>query len=399
MSGTTVEIDMPIWLDRYAPVEAVLEQAKLYEASGVVDYLQGWDQLTSWWPSLLWTPENFASHTFQPDPDSFPDWVSMLSAAAAVAPELGTVISTDSIRRGPAELMQTMLTMANITRGRSQFHFGAGEVKQTRPFGWKRSEGLKRLEDLLQAFKLFSEKDEPIDLDGQIWKLDSATIGYARPHKPQIWGLGGGPKILELSTTYADGFATMAPFVAFSPENWADEWVGSMKRTLETKDRDPDAFQFGIYAAVLIHEDEELIESALANPLIRWVGATMGRILQSDWRKQSIEPPMPDDWHYAMKMLPKKYTQPEIDEILARVTPEISRKSWIVGSPKQVAAQLQAYIDAGATWISLIDTLPVAASPEEAMKAPQRAIEVASILKGAAARSSTQAPGDRSHAR
>jgi phthiodiolone/phenolphthiodiolone dimycocerosates ketoreductase len=376
----SVEIDVPILLDRHFPASAFLDLARAYEASGVVDYIQGWDQLTSWWPPYLWSPENAPIHAARPDADSFPDYVAMLSASAAVAPGLGTVISTDSIRRGPAELMQTMLTMANLTQGRSQFHLGAGEVKQCKPFGWKRREGLDRLEDVLRAVKLFWESDEPVDLDGHIWKLEHASIGYARQYRPQVWGLGGGPRMFDLSTTYADGFATMAPFVASSPEHWA-ELVSSMKEALERKGRDPEQFSFGIYAAALVHEDGDVIERALTNPLISWCTAVMGRIIMSDWAKDGVEPPLPGNWHYAIKLLPLKIPHAEINDILARVTPEMSARSWIMGTPGEVAAQLRDYVDAGATWVSIIDMLPSVLDAEDGAKAPARTIEVARILK------------------
>jgi phthiodiolone/phenolphthiodiolone dimycocerosates ketoreductase len=377
-----VEIDVPILIDRHFPVDDFLAAARAFEASGVVDYIQGWDQLTSWWPPQLWSAKNAPLHAVRPDCDSFPDYVSMLSAAAAVAPKLGTVISLDSVRRGPAELMQTMLTMANLTKGRSQFHFGAGEIKQCKPFGWKRSEGLARMEDIFKAFRMFWEEDGPISMEGNHWVLDDATIGGAKAYRPQVWGLGGGPKLMDFATSYADGFATMVPFVAYSPERW-HEMVTAMKQALEQKGRDPEAFTFGLYAANLIHEDEAVVEHSLENPLVKWCTGVMGRIIMSDWEHEGIEPPLPPNWHYAVKLLPHKITQGEIDAILGNVTPEMSQKSWIMGTPGRVARDLQPYIDAGARWISIIDMLPAVLAPEDAIAAPGRTIEVAGRLKAA----------------
>src|SRR5262245_25048697 len=111
MSDRPVEIAMPVQLNRHHPASMTLEFAKAMQASGIVDYLHGWDQLSSWWPRGLWSPEYTPHTAVAPDAGSFPNWVAMLSASVAVAPGIGTALAMDSIRRGPAETMQMMLTM------------------------------------------------------------------------------------------------------------------------------------------------------------------------------------------------------------------------------------------------------------------------------------------------
>ena len=375
---------MPTQLNRHFPASMILDFAKAMESTGVVDYLHGWDQLSSWWPPDLWSEEHTPLAAISPDADSFPDWVSMLSAAHAVAPGVGTTIAMDSIRRGPAETMQTMLTMANLTEGRAQFHLGAGEIKNTKPFGWKRSQGLRCQEDLFKAFKLFWESDGPVDFEGNVWTLDRASIGHARPFKPQVWGLGGGPKIIDLATTYADGFGTLCPQVAYSPER-VNEMVTTMAEQLERKGRDPEEFTFGLYASMALHEDDSVIDAALENPLLKWMVATIGRVAMSDWDREGIEPPFPRDWHYSTKLVPLHVSKAEAEEVASRVTPEMNEVSWFRGTPSKVAAELQPYIEAGATWISIIDLLPAVLDPAEGERSMARALELAALLKGVGA--------------
>jgi len=380
MSHRIARTAVPVTVDRNFPAPMFGEAVKALKASGVVDDVQLWDQLTSWWPPLLWTPENSPMASVMPDVDSFPDVFAYAAYAAALAPGLGVAISTDGIRHGPAELMQTMLTLANITEGESIFMLGAGEVKQARPFGWNRKEGLARLEDQFKISDKFWNATGPISFEGNHWKLENAWLGNGKRHKPKIWALGGGPKLIDLATTYADGFGTMVPFVSSSVEQWA-ETVASMKQVLERKGRDPEAFDFGVYGAVLLHEDENVIDKALDNPLIRFVAAIFGRLNQRDWDKEGIEPAYPRDWHYALKLLPTFLTKAEIDDTLSRVTRPMSEKTWVYGNPKQVAGTLQEYVDAGATWMSVIDILPTVLEPADAQNALGRSIEVCSYLK------------------
>jgi phthiodiolone/phenolphthiodiolone dimycocerosates ketoreductase len=390
MSGRPVETAVAVNASRHFPPSQFADAARALQQSGVVDYLLAWDQMVSWWPPSLWTPENAPMAKVMPDLDSFPDAFATVAHAAAAAPDLGMAISTDGGRRGPSELMQTMLTLADMTGGKAMFQLGAGELKQMKPYGWKRSEGLARLEDTLRLFHRFWESDAPIDFEGNQWTLQRAWLGSARTNRPQVWGLGGGPKLLDLTTSYADGFATVVPFVASSPEKWA-AMVTGMKQELERKGRDPDAFGFGLWASVLLHEDPAMIERAYENPLIRFFAGIAGRINQADWDEEGIEPVFPRNWHYAMKLLPQSMSASEVDDIVARVPREMTVKSYISGSPEEVASTLQDYVEAGATWICMIDSLAFILEPEQAPAAFGRSIEVARALKAPAPTPATEA--------
>lgn len=380
----SVQTAVPIMVDRHLPAEAYGQVAEALQASGVVDQLQAWDQLTSWYPPSLWTSANSPMANVLPDLDSFPDVWAMTAYGVARAPELGIAISTDSIRKGPAELAQSALTLANITKGNVSIQIGAGEVKQHQPFGWKRSEGLRRLEDQFKAFHALWNTNGPVDFEGNLTTFDQAWIGGAKNYRPRMWALGGGPKLIDIGSTYADGFATMAPFISPTPEHWAG-MVANMKHQLEAKGRDPEDFDFGVYAGVLLHEDPAVIDRALDNALLRWVTAIFGRINQADWIKEGHEPPFPPDWHYGMKLLTTKITDAEVHNALAGVTRPMSEKTWFHGTPEKVAADLQAYVDAGATWVSVIDILPTVLDPEDTQRALPRTLEVCRILKQNAA--------------
>jgi phthiodiolone/phenolphthiodiolone dimycocerosates ketoreductase len=381
MSRKPVETAVPLAMDRYTPPQHFAATAKALAESGVVDYQQPWDQLTSWWPNALWNTDNTPSANVVNDCDSWADVYALSAYAAAVTEHrLGAAISLDAVRHGPAELIQTMLTLNNMTDGRTTFMIGGGEQKQCRPFGWKRSEGLGRLEDLMRINALMWECDGPFDFEGNYTKLQKAWLGGARQHRPRIWALGGGPKLMEIATKYADGFATMAPFAFDSPEYCAER-IAEMKAQIAGHGRDPEEFGFGIFAATLLHEDPAVIDSALDNPLFRWMAATMGRINMNDWDRAGIEAPMPRDWTYATKLMPTQMSQTEIDDIVSRGTREMSEKSWFTGTAAHVAAQLAPYIDAGVTWINIIDALPMVLPLDEAHLGLSRQIEVCRLLK------------------
>jgi phthiodiolone/phenolphthiodiolone dimycocerosates ketoreductase len=381
MSHRGVQTSIPLVTDRHFPIEVFGQGIKTIEASGVVDTVQMWDQMTGWTPRCLWTPERVSMARVQPDLDSFPDWFPMLGYAAAIAPNLNYVLSLDSIRRAPAELVQSMLTVANITKGKATFHLGAGEIKQIQPFGHDGKQKMGRHEDFYRIFDAFrSNNTTPVSFQGKHTRLDQAWLGSARPYIPKLWGLGGGPKVVDLATSYADGFATMGVMVWSSPGHTRAE-IAAFKERLATKGRDPEAFGFGAYMPCLLHEDASLIDRALDHELSRWHATIWGRINQGDWEKEGLPAPMGKDWHYANHLLPMRIGEREAREMMSRTTRRHVEKSYLYGTPAQVAAQIQPFVDAGVTWVGILDVMPALLQPEEAMGAIHRSIEVCRLLK------------------
>lgn len=378
-----VETAVVVDLSRHLPLSMFAERAETLAASGVVDQVHIWDQLTSWWPREMWTEENTPLASMIADIDSFPDALAMGAVSAATNPEIGVSVSIDAIRRGPAELMQTMLTIGNLAQGTAPIlQLGAGELKQMKPFGWKRSEGLKRLEDHFRYIEAFWGTDEPVTMEGNHWSFDQAWIGGAKGTRPRVWGLGGGPKLLDLTTSYADGFCTVAPSVWTTPERAAQE-IGKLKEVLEQKGRDPEAFDFGIWPLMILHDEgqEELVEAALENALIKWLVAVFGRINQADWEREGIAPPMPADWHYAMKLLPIRWTAEEVAAVVKDVSREMIEKSLFIGTPAQVAETMRAYVDAGVTWLMVADVMAFVVGPDELEACGRRAVELCAGVK------------------
>jgi len=369
-----------LWPSRYFPPEETAQGAKALFESGVVDDLYIFDQLSSWWPPHLWNETNAPIASRVIDFDSFQDITALGGYLAGRVPGAGIVFSHDTLRRGPAELSQMMITMADLTNGRATYALGSGEIKQAKPFGHKRSEGLRRLEDALQVFHAFWTNDGPITHDGHIWKLDKAFIGNSKANRPKIWIMGGGPKIIDLATSYADGFVTALPWVFRTPEQAAKS-IADVKRQLEIKGRDPEAFDFGGFILGAFHDDDDFIQQAFENPLIKFLTAAMGRLNMSDWVEEGHEAPFPLDWHYAMKLLPREMDRSEVDAALAKVTPAMSNSCWFKGSAQSIYDQTKPYIDAGINWVCPSDLLGLTLPQDEWPAAMQRSIDFCGLAK------------------
>lgn len=353
-----VQIALNHWPSRFEPPQVAAQRAAQWEATGVVDWFQTWDQLVSFLPQALWRPDVTPLARYSRDCDSYYDAAMVAMLAANATATLGITTTLDAVRSGPAEILQRLSTLAATTPAPVALQLGAGEIKQCRPFGYKRSQGLSRMEDIYAIIAKLLSTDGLVSHAGAHWTYDGAWIGAHFPKKPQFWALGGGPKLLDLATTYADGFISMVPSAVSRPETWA-ETVESLKADLVRKDRDPDNFTFGFWPFVLIYETEDQRDALFASPLVKWMSAVFGRLHHGDWASEGEELIFSADWMYALKLLPHQMSRTEVDDVVAAVTPSMIEKSFLVGTPTEVADQLSQWVAAGANYIAPSDLAPV----------------------------------------
>jgi phthiodiolone/phenolphthiodiolone dimycocerosates ketoreductase len=355
--------------------------ARRIEASGDVDQVIVWDQLMNWFPQHLWTSENTPLAAVAPDVDSLNDpFATLCFALAATEGEIGFAVGTDMLRRNPSELAQMLLTLAANTTGQGTFFLGAGEAKNVIPFGVKRSRGVKRLEDGLVILEKLLKEREKVDHDGTVWQLKDAFLGNGgKDRNPQVIAMGGGPRLINAAVKHADGLAVGVPFVHAYPEDFAD-MVQGLKPKVEEAGRDPEAFEFGAIHMLFVCESEDAFEQYVDNPLLKFFAATAGRLDMSKWEREGIESVMPLDWHYAFKMLSGSYTRDEVYAITDKVTPEMVRKTYHVGSPAEIAEKIRPFTEAGATRHAFADVsaLLIAQDPTEAVDGM---IEVSRLVK------------------
>ena len=121
-----------------------------------------------------------------------------------------------------------------------------------------------------------------------------------------------------------------------------------------------------MWTTVILHEDDEAIKRALDNPLTRWQAAVFGRLEPRDWRTEGIEPAGPDGWNYFQKLKPLQMEDSFVDDVLTKADRRMAAKAFVNGTPKQVAAQLQGFIDAGVQWVLPVDYMPIVTTLDDA---------------------------------
>jgi phthiodiolone/phenolphthiodiolone dimycocerosates ketoreductase len=220
----------------------------------------------------------------------------------------------------------------------------------------------------------------PLDFDGNHWQLRSAIVGGQRNHRPEIWGLGEGPRLLDLATTYADGMASVVPLKFPTPQE-CQERIDLVRATLGEKGRDPAGFNVGMDVMMLAHPDENVIDRAMENPLVKWMTAMAGRVGAANWKNAGLVPPVPDDWAYYKDYVPEQTSALFVEEAIAKVTRRHVEAAWIIGTPEQVADQIRAYAATGLSLVGMINYLPLVLDPDGAAEAFAADIEICGRVK------------------
>lgn len=343
----------------HAPPPDLNTMACQYYESVGYDFACLFDQLSLTVPRSIWTPDIVpaAAHT---DIDCYMDPFPLMALAAQATTKIEFgLTSIDGLRRPPAELAKTFLTIDHISRGRSFFAVGAGEMKQFKPFGIERKRPFGHLEDCLKVIRLLWESDGPVDYDGPVFHLHNAVLGLQLydGRTPPLIVPGGPGRALEIAGNLGDGWLTYLPQCG-GPE-WYAEQVVKLRELTEKAGRDPDEFRFiGAFITVAANDADEL-DRMTRNAALRWNTAAMVPD-NASWEKAGATNPLGPQWSYARDLIPMDWSREDTLAIADAVAPEVVRKVNMCGSSNEVVAQIQPYIEAGCTHVLIINLAALA---------------------------------------
>jgi phthiodiolone/phenolphthiodiolone dimycocerosates ketoreductase len=332
---------------QFPPLELNAQAVKFYEQEGL-DFVAYSDQTCFTIPRSIWTPDIIAAAD-RVDVDTALDPVVMISQAAMVTEriEFG-LMAMDVFRRAPSVIAHSILSLDHISKGRTHFYLGAGEIKQFKSYGLTREKPMGRLEEAMQVVRLLVERTDPVDFDGRIWKLNKALM-TAAPYGnvPKIGCVGGG-KGIEMAGRFGDGWGVFMPPCG-EPELYAKQ-VKEVKEHAERAGKDPEQLVFQAAFMTLIERDEAAVQRATENLALRWdCAATLPST--EPWKSIGLTNPLGDNWVYSRDLVPAEWSREDALRIANQVSPETVRKLRICGTPEDAARQIQPYIEAGANYV------------------------------------------------
>ncbi len=349
------------------PAEAALAAARRREEQGF-DAVWWADHFLHWFPTSIWTPDLVAQATGQANPHVWFDPFPVIAAAAGVTTNMRLGVGvTDLVRRHPAVLAQTALTLDHLSGGRFILGVGSGESLNLHPVGMNNARPLARLTEGLAVIRALFDTPDPIDFDGEFTTLRQMTLGL-RPHgalPPPVWVAAHRPRGLELVGRTADGWLPLAT----DPVAYA----GMLERVQEAAraaGRTQDAVTPGLYARVVLADDRQTTTRIIDESfLMRFIALTRPA---EAYAERGADHPLGAGAFGLTSFLPTRYGRDEALALAAKVPDEVVRDTVIHGSPDEVAASVQRFVDAGARHVQLTNMTPLAA--------PDRAAESEALL-------------------
>ena len=319
------------------------------------------DHFLHWFPLPIWTPDLVPQAATQTSPHVWFDPFPLIAAAAAATTEVRLGVGvTDLVRRHPALLAQSALTLDHLTGGRFILGVGSGEQLNLAPIGLDNARPLSRLAEGLQVIRRLFDTPEPVDFDGEFFTLREMALGL-RPlgdRPPPIWLAAHRPRGLELAGATADGWLPLAT----DPTAYGT-MLAQVRDAATSAGRAADAVTPALYARVVLAERAEdaaaIVDGSL---LMRFIALTRPA---EAFAARGAEHPLGDRAFGLTSFLPTRYDRAEALALAQRVPTEVVRDTVLLGTPDEVAASVTAFVAAGARHVQLTNMTPLAA-PERA---------------------------------
>ncbi|MGW4340555.1 LLM class flavin-dependent oxidoreductase [Rhodococcus koreensis] len=326
------------------PVDRAIAAAKKMEDKGY-DGIWWNDHLMGWIPDSLWHEDFTPIAAIQESAHENVEPFSMIAAAGVQTEKIrfGTCV-TDILRRHPASVAQTILTLDHVTKGRTILGLGSGEQLNIEPYGMKWSTPVAKLAEGLEVIDLLMNcGSSPVNFEGKHFHLRDAVMGLDPygARAPEIWLAAHGPRMLGLTAKYADGWIP----TKMSPEEYRSS-LGTIRDGARDLGRDTESFTPGMLAYVILAPDEQAVERLLESPLLRMLCVLLpNRVFE----QLGVTPPLGGDssgsgFH---DFIPTRVPRGEATRIVDAIPPRVVRHYAFAGTVEQVAEQIADYHRAG----------------------------------------------------
>lgn len=310
-----------------------------------------------------------------PSPHAVMDpFVTMAAAAEDAGDGLIGVCVTDPVRRMPATIVQTAMTLDHLAPGRVVIGLGSGEPMNYRPFGWDVPSPLRRLTEAARSMRHYLDHATPDERGGIV-----AIRPPAGSPGPRLWISAHGPKTQQVAGQYGDGWLCARGNV----ESWHEGWR-NVAQAARAAGRDPARITRALSLLVAVHDDPAVVRRVLDHPVSK---ANLLQLPERDYAQFGSTSPLGD----GLQRLMPTAMDAEVARAAAAVPLALARAHIPHGSPDAVAARIAQFT--GADHVILWNIVPVI-EPALAKISAVNCAAVAQLLKTAAAASKARRPAD-----
>ncbi|WP_405136836.1 LLM class flavin-dependent oxidoreductase [Nocardia sp. NBC_01388] len=332
--GTLAGVNPPL-----AAARLMVRMARL----GRLDSVLAPDHLIGVFPRAVWDSDFTPQAKAVGSPDEQFDYAPLLAhlAAGAGRVQLGVGV-TDPHRRHPVLLAQSFLTLAHMTKVPPILGIGSGERENLDPYGFAWNRPVDRLEEALQVLRAALTATEPLEFSGKYYKIDRAPMDLTAPpgRMPQVWIGAHGPRMLELTGRYADGWY---PWESMSPDEYQRR-LGLVHAAARATGRDPEAIVPAQMLSIVTARTQAGIRRLLRNPSVRYLGLMAPGAV---WTRCGAKHPFGEDFRGLIDLMPHQLTRAEVLAAIEEVPDEVLYEWLVIGTPAEVLARVRALADAG----------------------------------------------------
>ncbi|MGD9396009.1 MAG: LLM class flavin-dependent oxidoreductase [Candidatus Thorarchaeota archaeon] len=323
------------------PWDNALRNAKTIDSLGY-DSMAFPDHFAGFIPEGIWTPDITPLANFQLSPHTYYELSAIMSACAAVTENVQLISSvTEPLRRHPILLAQTFLTLDHISRGRTVLGIGAGEIENVEPYGLKYSGQVGKLREALEIIKMVWSTHEPFDYDGRYWKLKDAVMSL-RPAEdgkpPSIWIAAMGPKMLELTAEYGDGWIP----TSLTPSGYGERLKVINKHRKKFDRTGP--FTAALWNWSIMDEDPSECEKMMNTPLAKAFALLYPGY---EWKRLGYDHPFGDNFHSLTDYVPMRYDRKTTLAAMEKVPKEVLQEFYMTGGTESMIKRLEDFAKQG----------------------------------------------------
>lgn len=326
-----------------------------------VDSLLIPDHYMSGAPRGAWSSQTTPLTSMIPSADAFFEPLVMLGMMAARyrRVRLGTGV-TEPFRRHPMTLAQAFVTLDHISRGRAIMGIGNGEWANTEPYGIPFKHRIARFEEALTIIRLLWQSEgEPVDFDGEIWKLRGARFETplfgSRP--PAVWVAAHAPKMLGIAGRYGDGWY---PTVKMSADDYRQR-LDSIAAAASAAQRSMKSFEPAMQIFVVLGSRRELaLESMRRTPA---TGAILLSLPGELWERHGLQHPL-GNHAVAFGASPlDQVTLDVLDRARLAASPELLGDAIFAGTVDEVVEEIKPLVTAGLRHVVIANLSPMVRGP------------------------------------
>ncbi|MGE3621532.1 MAG: LLM class flavin-dependent oxidoreductase [Acidimicrobiia bacterium] len=299
------------------------------------------------------------------DPDGYLDPWCVLAALAPASPVPLGMCVTDATRRGAADVARTALTLQQLAEPGFVLGVGAGEAENLLPFGYPFDAPVARTRDFLAELRELLDTGR---MPGTVGRLGVPLETAAG--RPQVWVAGHGPRMLELTGTYADGWL---PAWSMAPEDYAERRALVAAHAAAAGRPAPVS---AMYVVVLMAASRREAAAMFDDEPLAKLFARMGSAEQ--WRRHGLEHPTGPRARGLVDLVVHELDPAELRRLAPRIPFELIEEIVFVGNRDEVATALEPYATAGLEHVVLADMTGLVGGVPEARR---RAGELAGLVQ------------------